>query len=76
MVRFGARDYNPRVGCWTTKDPIQFAGGDTKFSEYVLNDPVNWLDPEAVVRIRPGDPRFNGSGVGIGGSSGGFGGGA
>lgn len=29
LIRFGARDYDPTVGRWTTKDPIGFAGGDT-----------------------------------------------
>ncbi|MCB1778002.1 MAG: RHS repeat-associated core domain-containing protein, partial [Candidatus Competibacteraceae bacterium] len=28
LVRFGARDYDPRTGRWTAKDPIRFAGGD------------------------------------------------
>jgi RHS repeat-associated protein len=27
LTRFGARDYDPVVGRWTTKDPIRFAGG-------------------------------------------------
>jgi hypothetical protein len=33
------------VGRWTAKDPIGFAGGDTDLYGYVLNDPVNWVDP-------------------------------
>ncbi|MGH7772357.1 MAG: RHS repeat-associated core domain-containing protein, partial [Candidatus Binatia bacterium] len=45
LVRFGARDYDPETGRWTAKDPIQFAGGDTNLYGYVLNDPVNWIDP-------------------------------
>lgn len=27
LIRFGARDYDPTIGRWTTKDPIGFAGG-------------------------------------------------
>ena len=27
LVRFGARDYDPSIGRWTAKDPIDFAGG-------------------------------------------------
>jgi uncharacterized protein RhaS with RHS repeats len=44
-VRFGARDYDPQAGRWTIKDPIRFLGGDTNLYGYVLNDPVNWIDP-------------------------------
>ena len=46
LVRFGARDYDPRAtGRWTTKDPIRFDGGDNNLYGYVLNDPVNLVDP-------------------------------
>jgi RHS repeat-associated protein len=45
LVRFGYRDYDPDVGRWTAKDPIGFAGGDTDLYGYVLNDPVNLIDP-------------------------------
>jgi RHS repeat-associated protein len=46
LVRFGARDYDPRsTGRWTTKDPIRFNGGDTNLYGYVLNDPINFVDP-------------------------------
>lgn len=44
LVRFGARDYDPEVGRWTTKDPIRFNGGDTNLYGYVMNDPVNLID--------------------------------
>ena len=33
------------MGRWTAKDPIGFAGGDTDLYGYVLNDPVNRVDP-------------------------------
>jgi RHS repeat-associated protein len=45
LTRFGARDYDAATGRWTAKDPIRFAGGDTNLYGYVLNDPVNWIDP-------------------------------
>jgi len=45
LVRFGYRDYDPDIGRWTAKDPIGFAGGDTDLYGYVLNDPVNFVDP-------------------------------
>jgi RHS repeat-associated protein len=49
LVRFGARDYDPEIGRWTAKDPILFAGGDTDLYGYVLNDPVNLVDPMGLV---------------------------
>ncbi|NUN04485.1 MAG: RHS repeat-associated core domain-containing protein [Bdellovibrio sp.] len=45
LVRFGARDYDPEIGRWTSKDPILFNGGDTNLFGYVQNDPVNFIDP-------------------------------
>lgn len=45
LVRFGHRDYDPDIGRWTAKDPIFFEGGDTDLYGYVLNDPVNVVDP-------------------------------
>jgi RHS repeat-associated protein len=44
LVRFGARDYDPRVGRWTTSEPLGFAGGDTNFYAYTFSDPVNLID--------------------------------
>jgi RHS repeat-associated protein len=51
LVRFGLRDYDPDVGRWTAKDPIFFAGGDTDLYGYVLNDPVNLIDPSGLIDI-------------------------
>jgi RHS repeat-associated protein len=52
LVRFGARDYDPVTGRWTAKDPILFAGGDTNLYGYVLNDPVNFIDPDGLAPRR------------------------
>jgi len=44
-MRFGARDYDPQVGRWISKDPILFRGRQTNLYVYVGNDPVNRIDP-------------------------------
>jgi RHS repeat-associated protein len=48
LVRFGARDYDPDTGRWTAKDPIGFRGFSPNLYGYVLNDPVNKLDPQGL----------------------------
>jgi RHS repeat-associated protein len=48
LVRFGFRDYDSATGRWTAKDPILFAGGDVNLYGYVLNNPVNWVDPSGL----------------------------
>jgi uncharacterized protein RhaS with RHS repeats len=44
-VRFGARDYDARVGRWTSRDPIGFSGGRANLFAYASNDPVGIIDP-------------------------------
>ncbi|HLZ08522.1 MAG TPA: RHS repeat-associated core domain-containing protein, partial [Chloroflexota bacterium] len=46
LVRFGARDYDPQIGRWTTKDALGFRGGDTNVYAYAVNDPINVSDPK------------------------------
>lgn len=48
LVRFGARDYDPAIGRWTAKDPLDFGGGDTNLYGYVMNDPINFIDPSGL----------------------------
>jgi len=48
LVRFGARDYDPMVGRWVSKDPILFRGGQSNLYVYVGNDPVNRRDPRGL----------------------------
>ena len=48
LTRFGYRDYDAETGKWTAKDPIRFSGGDVNLYGYVLNDPVNFVDPEGL----------------------------
>ncbi|WP_303900982.1 RHS repeat domain-containing protein [Thiohalomonas denitrificans] len=49
LVRFGARDYDAVSGRWTDKDPIRFAGGDPNIYTYVVNEPINFIDPEGLL---------------------------
>jgi RHS repeat-associated protein len=52
LVRFGFRDYDPAIGRWTAKDPIDFAGGDVNLFQYVQSDPVNFVDPLGLATFR------------------------
>lgn len=51
LVRFGARDYDPEIGRWTSKDPILFAGRQTNLYGYTFNDPINFIDPTGTVGL-------------------------
>ncbi|OQW87223.1 MAG: hypothetical protein BWK78_09275 [Thiotrichaceae bacterium IS1] len=53
LVRFGARDYDAAVGRWTVKDPIGFEGGNSNQYDYVLDDPVNFIDSDGLVPASP-----------------------
>jgi len=44
LVRFGARDYDPKIGRWTAKDPLLFQGGDSNLYAYASNDPIDLVD--------------------------------
>ena len=43
MIRFGARDYDSKIGRWTAKEPLGFIGS-FNFYSYCNNDPVNSSD--------------------------------
>ncbi|GEM_PF-3503642 len=51
LIRFGARDYDPMVGRWTSKEPLGF-NGSSNFYVYANNDPVNFVD---INGLKPGD---------------------
>src|SRR5690606_19320208 len=53
LVRFGARDYDPRTGRWTAKDPILFEGGQGNLFVYVGNDPVGFVDISGLEATAP-----------------------
>ncbi|CCQ90861.1 hypothetical protein NITGR_440001 [Nitrospina gracilis 3/211] len=44
LVRFGARDYDPEIGRWTSKDPVGIKEGSFNLFRYAVNDPVNLID--------------------------------
>jgi RHS repeat-associated protein len=44
LTRFGARDYDPSIGRWVSKDPALFSGGSASFYPYAGGDPVNVTD--------------------------------
>jgi RHS repeat-associated protein len=43
LLRFGARDYDPAIGRWLSKDPAGLSGGLNLF-QYAAGDPVNFVD--------------------------------
>jgi len=43
LVHFGAREYDPEVGRWTTKDPTDLGGGFNLYG-YAFNDPITYVD--------------------------------
>jgi RHS repeat-associated protein len=45
LLHFGAREYDPEIGRWMSKDPVRFESGDTpNLYLYVNGDPVNQVD--------------------------------
>jgi RHS repeat-associated protein len=58
LVHFGARDYDATTGRWTSKDPIRFEGSTANLYTYVLNDPVNMVDPTGL-SLQPAGPSGN-----------------
>jgi RHS repeat-associated protein len=47
LIRFGARDYDPFVGRWISKEPLGFAGA-LNWYVYCDNDGVNYVDPSGL----------------------------
>lgn len=55
LVHLGAREYDPRIGRWTSKDPLLFGAHDTNLYGYAGGDPINSMDPSGLL-ILPADP--------------------
>ncbi len=51
LYYYRARFYDPTAGRFVQEDPIGFAGGDTNLYGYVLNDPVNRIDPSGLSAV-------------------------
>jgi RHS repeat-associated protein len=52
LVRFGARDYDPSIGRWTSKDPSGLADGPNIY-KYAYGDPVDFEDPSGLWGVGP-----------------------
>ena len=48
LYYYRARYYDPTLGRFISKDPIEFMAGDFNFYRYVGNDPVNYTDPSGL----------------------------
>ena len=66
--------YDPITGRFVSKDPLLFWGGDTNLYSYVLQDPVNFVDPSGLGAIEEGGGGIPELPIGLG-NGGGFSGG-
>ena len=53
LVRFGARDYDPTLNRWMSRDPLGFAAGDSALYAYGFGDPVSFVDPSGEICFIP-----------------------
>src|SRR5260370_33673003 len=55
---YRARYYDPKLGRFISEDPIGFQGGINVYT-YVLNSPLNLVDPSGLWAIAPPNPNLN-----------------
>jgi RHS repeat-associated protein len=48
LYHYRARAYDPETGRFLQEDPLGFGAGDLNLYRYVLNDPVNFTDPDGL----------------------------
>jgi len=46
------RFYNPQIGRFISEDPIGFGGGSYNLYRYVDNNPLNWIDPLGLKKVK------------------------
>jgi len=63
LYHFRNRDLSPKLGRWTSTDPISFRGNDANLYRYTNNTPINFLDSTG---------EFGFAGMAIGGAIGGL----
>ena len=69
LVHFGAREYDPQVGRWLSKDPLLFNGDSANLYGYTVNDPVNFVDPTGLSGIGITGGGSVETGIGTGGTA-------
>nr|MBP7526710.1 hypothetical protein [Syntrophorhabdaceae bacterium] len=54
LYYYRARYYDARAGRFISADPIGLEGGDSNYFRYVVNNPVNRIDPDGKMGRKPG----------------------
>jgi RHS repeat-associated protein len=60
LYHYRARTYDPTTGRFLQEDPVGFEGGDYNLYRYVLNDPVNLVDPFGLFALTSVDAAIQG----------------
>jgi RHS repeat-associated protein len=69
LIRAGARDFDPALGRWLSRDRLRFGSGQSNLFSYVGADPVNFIDVSGYAPAVP-LPQGGGMGGSMGGLSG------